>query len=152
MNKRVAKWWAIDFGTNLFYYSITGTISNVNIDQESFIYNARLANSFNLKKDFKVQFVTKYNSPRITAQGRTNGFVAFDIALRKEFFERKLGVNLQFRNAFNTEKRENWVETSNLYTYRLAVPRYPMLTVGVSLKLNNYSSKDVIKTEDGDQF
>ena len=56
------------------------------------------------------------------------------------------------QNIFNTERRETWVRTPLLYSYRLAIPRWPVFTFSFSLRLNNYNNKDEIQLEKGSEF
>jgi outer membrane receptor protein involved in Fe transport len=150
--KNIKKWWSLDFGTNIFWYQLKGQIGDLVFDQENFTYNARLGNTFNLKKDWKIQLVGNYNSPRVNAQGMTSEFYIVDLAIKKDFWEKKLSTSIQLSNVFNTEKREDFVETPNLYSYRLATPKWPIFTISASLRLNNYKQQDKIDTIDGDEF
>lgn len=150
--KRLIKWWGIDLGMNSFYYQISGVLSNEAFDRESYSYNIRFANTFNLKKDWKVQAITRYTSPIASAQGRTNGFYTLDLAVKKDFWKNRMSGSLQFRNALNSMKRETWVETTVLNTYRLAEPRWPEISFSLAFRLNNYSQKDKIKTIKGEEF
>lgn len=150
--KRLIKWWGIDLGINSFYYQISGVLSDEAFERESYSYNIRFANTFNLKKDWKVQAITRYTSPIASAQGRTNGFYTLDLAVKKDFWKNRMSGSLQFRNALNSMKRETWVETTVLNTYRLAEPRWPEISFSLAFRLNNYSQKDKIKTIKGEEF
>lgn len=150
--KRFKDWWSLDLGLNSFLYQISGTINGESFNRESFSYNIRLGNTFNLKDDWKFQVVSKYTSAQASAQGRSSDYLAVDLALKKSFWQNKLSSSLQFRNALNSMKRETWVETANLTTYRLAEPRWPEISVSIALRLNNYNHQDKIKSVKGDEF
>mgnify|MGYP000147177703 FL=1 len=150
--KRLYKWWSLDFGSNVFLYQLKGSLGNVLIDQQNFTYNARVGNTFNLKNDWKVQLIANYNSPRVEALGRTSEFYVVDLAVKKDFWDKKLSTSVQLSNVFNTEIRESYVETPTLYSYRLATPKWPIFTVSASLRLNNYKQQDKIDTIKGDEF
>lgn len=151
-NQKLKKWWTLDAGTNLFYYQIIGTLPGSSLNQESFTYRGRLSNSFTLPKNWKVQVVVNYESDVVNVQGIDKGFTSVDFSLKKDFFERKLSATLQFQNMLNSERRENWVDTETLYSYRLATPRYPVINLALSMRLNNFTNKDKIKTEQGEEF
>lgn len=151
-NKRITKWWSMDAGANLFYYQIKGQLPGSSLDQESFTYRGRLSNNFNLPKDWKIQFVCNYESDIVSVQGVEKGFTSLDLAIKKEFFDKKVASTFQFQNLLATERRENWVDTETLYSYRLAKPRYPVFSLAISVRLNNFSNKDKIRTEQGDEF
>ena len=146
------KWWAFDLGLNTFYYKISGILSTAYFSQESFSYNVRIGNSFSLKHDWKIQFISKYTSSQANAQGQFSDYLSFDIAIKKDFWQNRLTSTFQFRNAFNTEKREYWVETSSLFSYRNAQPKWPVFSLAIALRLNNFNNKDKIKTEKGGEF
>ncbi len=150
--KRLVKWWSIDLGVNSFYYQISGVLSGEAFQRESFSYNLRLSNTFNLKKDWKIQAISRYTSAIATAQGRTNDFLTLDLAVKKDFWQNKLSGALQFRNALNSMRRETWVETTVLYSYRLAEPRWPEIALSIAFRLNNYNHQDKIKTVKGEEF
>ncbi len=150
--KRLLKWWSLDFGTNVFFYQLKGSLGTLNIDQQNFTYNARLGNTFNLPKDWKIQLIANYNSPRVAALGKTSEFYILDLAVKKDFWENKLSTSIQMSNIINSEIRESFVETPTLYSYRKATPKWPVFTVSASLRLNNYNQQDKINTVKGDEF
>jgi len=88
----------------------------------------------------------------VEALGRTSEFYAVDLAVKKDFWDKKLSTSIQLSNILNTEIRESFVETPTLYSYRLATPRWPIFTVTASLRLNNYKQQDKINTVKGDEF
>jgi outer membrane receptor protein involved in Fe transport len=150
--KRFKDWWSVDLGVNSFFYQISGVLNDVAFDSEAFTYNVRFANTFNIASDWKFQLISSYTSPRATAQGRTNGYYSVDLALKKDFWKNRMSSSFQFRNALNSIKRETWIDSPTLSTYRLAVPRWPVFSVALAFRLNNYKNQDKIKTVKGDEF
>jgi len=63
-----------------------------------------------------------------------------------------MSSSFQFRNALNSMKRESWVETEKLTTYRLTEPWWPEFSVSIALRLNNYNQQDKIKSVEGEEF
>ena len=88
----------------------------------------------------------------VSVQGIDKGFTSFDLAVKKDFLDRKVSTTLQFRNMFATVRRESWVDTETLYSYRLATPRWLVVALSVSIRLNNFNNKDKIRTEQGTEF
>ena len=111
-----------------------------------------LKNSFILPNDFKIQFITNFIADVVSVQGIDKGYTSFDLALKKDFREGKVSTTFQFSNFLATERRETRVETPTLYSYRMATPRWPFISLAVSFRLNNYDNKDKIKTEKGSDF
>ena len=151
-NQKWTKWWALDAGANLFYYKITGQIPGSSLDQETFTYRVRLSNNFILPKGWKFQFISNYIADVVSVQGVDKGYTSFDLALKKDFRDGKISSTLQFRNLIATERRETWVDTPTLYSYRLATPKWLVVALSVSVRLNNFNNKDKIETEKGSEF
>jgi hypothetical protein len=141
-----------DLGVNLFYYEITGEIPGSSLDQQTFTYRGRWSNSFVLPKDWKVQFISNYVADVVSVQGMDKGYVSFDLAVKKDFNDGKVATTLQIRNLIASERRETWVDTPNLYSYRMATPRWMVAALSVSIRLNNFDNQDKIKTEKGSEF
>ena len=111
-----------------------------------------LSNNLILPRDWKIQFIANYVADIVSVQGIDKGFTSFDLAVKKDFSDGKVSTTLQFRNMFATERRETWVDTETLYSYRLATPKWPVIALSVSVRLNNFNSKDKIQTEEGSEF
>ena len=94
----------------------------------------------------------KYEADVVSVQGIDKGFTTFDLAVKKDFLDRKESSTLHFRNMFATVRRETWVDTESLYAYRLATPRWLVVALSVSIRLNNFNNKDKIRTEQGTAF
>jgi outer membrane receptor protein involved in Fe transport len=151
-NKTIGGWWILDAGANLFYYKISGEIPGSSLNQETFTYRGRWSNSFILPKGWKVQFISNYVADVVSVQGIDKGFASFDLAVKKDLNDGKVSTTLQIRNMLATERRETWVDTETLYSYRMATPRWLVAAISVSIRLNNYNNKDKIKTEQGSEF
>jgi hypothetical protein len=150
--KTLKKWWSLDAGINLFWYQFRGGVSDLVLNQDIFTYNTRVANTFTIKDDWKIQLVGRYTSLELNAQGRTNEYYTVDLAIKKDFWDRKLSTTLQVNNILNTEVKESFIETSSLYSYRLETPMWPVFTISASLRLNNYNQQDKIKVVEGADF
>ncbi len=151
-SNKIKKWWSFDIGVNSFLYKITGNIAGKNINNQSLSYNVRINNSFSIKENWKFQVITRYLSPKATAQGSKGTYFVMDLALKKDFWKRKMSANFQFSNALNSIKKKSIVETKSLYTYRLATPKWPVFSLALIFRLNNYNKKDKINTIRGDEF
>ena len=88
----------------------------------------------------------------VNVQGIDKGYISFDLAVKKDFHDGKVASTLQIRNLFASQRRESWVDTPTLYSYRLATPKWLIAALSISVKLNNFNSKDKIETEEGFEF
>ena len=144
--------WIIDLGANIFYFKVVGQIPGSSLNQQSITYRGRIANNFMLPKDVKVQFISNFNADIVSNQGIDKGFMSFDLAIKKDFRDGKASATFQFSNIFASERRETIVDTPSLYSYRLATPRWPFVSLSLSVRLNNFNNQDKIKTEKGSEF
>ena len=79
-----------------------------------------------------------YNSDKASAQGSRSGFMMTNVALRKDFYNDKLGVTLQARDIFSQMNFSNVSTSEFFYSNTEFRPQTPMFSLNVSLKLNNY--------------
>ena len=152
VNQNLNDWWVFDLGANIFYFKVVGQIPGSSLNQESVTYRGRIANNFILPNDFKIQFISNFNADIISIQGLDKGFTSFDLALKKDFKEGRVSGTFQFTNIFATQRRETFINTPLLYSYRLAIPRWPFISLSFSFRLNNFNNIDKIKTEKGSEF
>ena len=152
LNQKLIDWWIFDLGANVFYFKVIGQIPGSSLNQESITYRGRIANNFILPNDFKIQFISNFNADIISIQGLDKGFTSFDMALKKDFKEGRASGTFQFTNIFATQRRETFIDTPVLYSYRLATPRWPFVSLSFSFRLNNFNNLDKIKTDKGSEF
>ena len=152
INQKLIDWWVFDLGANIFYFKVVGQIPGSSLNQESVTYRSRIANNFILPNDFKIQFISNFNADIVSIQGLDKGFTSFDLALKKDFKEGRASGTFQFTNIFATQRRETFIDTPLLYSYRLATPRWPFVSLSFSFRLNNFNNLDKIKTDKGSEF
>ena len=152
INQKLIDWWVFDLGANIFYFKVVGQIPGSSLNQESVTYRSRIANNFILPNDFKIQFISNFNADIISIQGLDKGFTSFDLALKKDFKEGRASGTFQFTNIFATQRRETFIDTPVLYSYRLATPKWPFVSLSFSFRLNNFNNLDKIKTDKGSEF
>jgi len=79
-----------------------------------------------------------YNSPTVTAQGCSEGFVMVAMAVKQDFFKNKFSATLQLRDLLNTAGHEFTSEGPNFTTYRKFEPYSPMFSITLTYRINNY--------------
>lgn len=141
LNMNPFKWWMINLMGNAYYYKVEGEIEGRSIDQTSNNWHARFSNTFSLTKTTKLQFDGMYHSPRTTAQGKREGFMFTNFAVRQDLFKNKLNLTLSVRDVFNTAKFGFEASGSNFYSKRNFDMKSPVFAITVSYKLNNYRQK-----------
>ncbi len=161
-NMTIYKWWMLNLSTNLYHYKVSGELYGENFDEKSTNYNARIRNTFMIKDDTRIQFGLRYRSRSASAQGTRSGGLMTDFALRQDFFRDKLTATLQVRDIFGTGYYRRVVETPDYITTSEFYRDAPMISLNLSLKINNYKNKrqnggngfddDEFNIDGGDEF
>ncbi len=141
LNTNPTKWWILNLMGNAYHYMLQGEYENRTIDTKSFNWHARMNNTFLLSENTKLQIDGMYHSPSVTAQGRREGFMFTNVALRQDFLNKKLSATLGIRDVLNTAKFEFSSEGENFSTYRKFDMNSPVVSLTLSYKINNYKQK-----------
>ena len=145
-NLNIFKWWMMNISGRLYYYQIAGELYGENFDESSYNYSTRMRNTFVLK-DTRIQVGLSYRSKSATAQGTSSGGLMTDLGVRQDFFDGVLSATLQVRDIFGTGYFQREVITPTYYTYSEFYRDAPMISLDLSLKINNYK-----KQQNGDSF
>lgn len=138
-NANVEKIWEIYLLGNLYDYRIEGALSGVPFAEQRFTWNVRFNNTFPVTPTTVLQVNASYNSPSVSAQGRTEGFSVVNLALRQEFFGRKLSAILDYSDVLRTEKRASTMAGTDFSTWSHYLGDGPMITLTLRYNLNNGS-------------
>ena len=137
-NWEFAKWFKLNASTNVYYYGIEGELNGEIIDASNVSWNANTNATFTVTPMTRIQSIVGYHGPTVTAQGRAEGMYYMNLAVRQDFFKRKLSATLQLQNVLGSMKREFTASGNDFYQYVLMErePRIVMLTL--SYRINNY--------------
>jgi len=138
VNLRPTKWWMFNIMGNAYHYSVEGIIAERDISSQSFNWNARFSNTFNLTKTTKFQLDGMYNSPTTSAQGKREGFMFTNLAVRQDLLDNKLNVTFSVRDILNTAKFGFESSGPNFYSKRKMDMKSPVFALTLSYKINNY--------------
>ncbi|MFC1800228.1 TonB-dependent receptor domain-containing protein, partial [Candidatus Eisenbacteria bacterium] len=138
LNINEIKWWAITLMGDLYDYRVKGTIYDEPFSRQSFNWSFRYSNMFKLTGSTRLQITGRYRGPTVTAQGTREGSFMTDGALRQDFMNRKLSLNLQVRDLLGTGEFEFESEGPDFYSYRKFTRESPVVTLTVSYNFNNY--------------
>jgi outer membrane cobalamin receptor len=149
INYRFTNWYTINAGFNSYWFNLNGSIEDQDFSASSFNYNINIRNSFNFS-GWVLQVNGRLRSGSVEPQGESLWEFTGDVSLKKSFYKNKLTFNLNARNAFLTARSINYIYTDNVTVFDRSIPRGPMLSLTVSLKLNNYEK--FYKDEQLDDF
>ena len=135
------KWWKINTGGNAFLYQLSGQLAEELYSAESINYNVRLTSTFTVLENWFVQFISRYQSGSVTAQGLEYSNFTQDVSIKTNLASKKISITLQGRNVLNTARRQSISTIENVFLYSRSIPYYPQLFLSLSVKLNNYQKK-----------
>ncbi len=150
-NLRPVKWFNLNFSGNIYHYRLQGNVTGSNVSAKSTNWTGRLTASFNLKNNFRIQMMGIYISPSATVQGSRKGFAYTNLALRKDFFKRKLNITLSARDLLGTARYEFQSSGSNFRTYTTMQREWPVISLNVNYIINNYKQKRKRPSQNSDQ-
>ncbi len=93
-------WWNLNFSTSLYYYQLDVDVDYNISTRDQFRVNTRLNNTFTFPLAFTLKWDLRYNSPRVTAQTKHDGYFYSNIAMKKGFMDNKWTMTLAFSNLF----------------------------------------------------
>ncbi len=150
-NLNIFKWWMMNISARLYYYQVEGELYGSSFDESSLNYSTRLRNTFMLK-DTRIQVGLNYRSSSATAQGTSSGGLMTDLGVRQDFFDGALSATLQVRDIFGTGFHQYTVTTPSYYTYSEFYRDAPMISLDLSLKINNYKKQQNGNGFESDDF
>ncbi len=140
-NLRLVKWFGVYASLNLYHYRLEGNVQGADVAANSTNWSGRMTASFNLKHNFRFQLMAIYRSPTVTAQGTRKGFFYSNLAIRKDFFKRKLNLTLTARDLLNTAHYESTASGVGFYSHSVFRRQWPTISLNVSYIINNYRQK-----------
>jgi outer membrane receptor protein involved in Fe transport len=101
----LTKWWSLNGSVSYFNTKVSGTSSiGTALDNSSNTWAGKLMMNFTFPDLFDIQFGYNYSGKRVTATGSMDPMQSLDIAIKKDFFFKKLSLTLRVADALNTQK------------------------------------------------
>lgn len=132
------KWWKIDLSGSLYNYKVKGHWGDYSFNEQRLTWNYRINQTLKINSLTQVQGNWRYYSKRITSQGIYQPVYTFDIALRKDFKNRKMTAVMEVRDVFSTNNRENANDGIGFSDYYFQKIHTPVLTFVFTYRFNNY--------------
>jgi outer membrane receptor protein involved in Fe transport len=101
----LAKWWTLNGSLSYSKTEVSGTSSvGTTLDNSSNVFAGKLMTGLSFPNLFDIQFGYNYSGKMITATGSMDPMQTLDIAVKKDFFYKKLSLTLRVADALNTQK------------------------------------------------
>lgn len=151
-NIQVLRWWNTRLAGSMYHYKVENAYKLSGQDETSLNYEIAWNNSFDAAKYTRVQLDANFVGPSVTTQGRTQSYWYINLAIRQQFFKRKLTGVLSFRDVFNTARYINTISSPNLVSTTRIRPDYPLINLTLSYTFNQFKLKEKIAGEIHDLF
>ena len=117
-------WWNLNVSVSFYSYNLDVAIDDVTEKQSQFQSTGRLNNTFLLPANFSIKWSVNYNSPSITAQSQTEGYIYSNLAIKKGFKDDVWVITLAGTNIFNSLKYNTTTQSENfnLVSKRITTP------------------------------
>lgn len=146
------RWWNININGSLYHYKLDNKRAFVGNNESSTNYEISWNNGFDAGKYTRIQFDGNFIGPSVTTQGRTNAFWFANLAIRQQFFMRRLTGTLAFRDIFGSARYTSLIKQSNLNSITHIKPQYPVITLSFNYTFNNFKTKASKTKENFDIF
>lgn len=134
---QITSWWKVNLSLNLYEERIEGSSLLNNNVQQGFQAGGKLNSFMTLPNDWTLQFSGQYRAPGLDLQATMDPSYWFDLAVKKDVFNKRGTINLRVSDVFCTG---GWGHrTDNVELYRVVKNHRlsPTVTVGFSWKINN---------------
>jgi hypothetical protein len=141
-NVEFTKWLTVNASVSGFNYRIEGEVDGDSFDRESTNWSGRMNTTVKFSDNSRMQIQGFYRGPSVSAQGESKASFFTTMALKQDFFKKKLTATLTVQDPFGTAKFERESVTAdfkNWFQWKRE-PRVFMLTL--SYKINNFKSDD----------
>jgi outer membrane receptor protein involved in Fe transport len=141
------KMWSINLSGNVFHYRIEGELYDTLIDNSKITWDTKFSNTLKFKTGTRIQLNAFYNAPKIEAFEEEEASYAIGIAVKQDFFKRKLTLTVNMRDIFNTSTHteRSWGKNYEMFTDLKG--KYPVINFSLSYKINNYNQKREKKSD-----
>lgn len=100
------RWWNFVLSANLYYNKVNGNVPNGEVDAttNSFQYNLRMMNTFNINPKASIQFMVMYRSKIKYLQGEITPMVFANLGFKYDFLKNnKASISVNVSDVFHTQ-------------------------------------------------
>ena len=160
LNYSLKKWWKLNSNVNYFYnetkgnYQFTDTNNNLvtqDFNYKSSTWSARLTSKINLPYKIDWQTNANYNAGQKTAQGKSKGIAAMNLAFSKDVLKDKATIAFNVNDVFNSRKRIQDLQLPTVNSYSEMQWRVRSVTVSFTYRFNKLKTDKDSKPKVQDQ-
>ena len=145
-NKEFFKWWSFRASTGANYSQILSSPNELDINRESWSYNASLSSDFTLPKKWRLGFYYYFRSSSMYGLSTSSSYQDLSINISKSFFEEKLGLTLSIDDFVNINKMYRETVYRNTITKNWSSYQGPQVALSLRYRFGKYyKNKQVSK-------
>jgi len=99
-----AKWLSLNASFSYFRTELKGDIDASSFDNSGYSWTSKIMTNLTFPKIFDVQIMFNYQGKNVTPQGNTEPFYSLDMALKRDFFDKRFSITLRVSDIFNNQK------------------------------------------------
>jgi len=134
-------WWSLNANATVYHYTIEGNVFEDPFKISQFSWNTQMVNSFNIGKTTSLQLIGYYSSPTARSQGELSDYFFVDAAVKQQFLNGRLSLNVQCKDIFQSFNYELKTETGDMKLLGDFNNESPILLFSLSFQLSNYKKK-----------
>lgn len=149
-NLNFTKWFILNTSLSVYDYKIKGELNGQSVDRESTNYSIRANANFKIGKTSRVQFMSMFRGPSVSAQGSMSSMFFSNLSYKQDLFKNKLTATLSIRDLFGTMKMKNESYGTN-FNFKNQMSREPRtIQLTLSWNINNYKiNRNMNEIENG---
>ena len=98
------KWWNANINFSYYKTEVTGNDGYNDISNNSYNWSLKMMQNFSFKNLFDLQLSYFYSGKMVMLQGSLDPCQSLDIAVKKDFFDKKFSVSFRVSDIFYSQK------------------------------------------------
>lgn len=148
-NLDITKFWKVNGDFSLFIQNTEGVDGVRQYREQSVGWIGKLISTLILPNDLIIQLYADYTSPVVITQGKRYAFNMMNLAVRKDFLDRKFSLAFNWIDFLNTARFGGVVEGDNFNTELLNQRDFTFMQVTLSYNINSNNDNRRKKNPDG---
>jgi outer membrane receptor protein involved in Fe transport len=144
------RWFNLNLSGTYYYYQVEDLTGESTSLRTSNNWDGRLITTFRLPTQTSLQLNLSYDSPSVTAQGKTDERYYADFTARQEFLKKNLIITFKVADLFGTRHRESYSYGDNFYEYSYRERESRVVSLTLSYRLNNFKQNPVFEQGQGE--
>ena len=144
---KINKMFSLNPSLSVFYTKTSGKYNEIDLSTSSFAWAGNIKTIIKPEQETELQLILTYNSPVTLPQFKLGEIYYADIAVKRNFFDKKMVLSLTLSDIFNTRK---WIVYSENNVFRLnnsSKNDTRVFWIGITYNINSYTSSQPNKNE-----